>query len=252
MWPRGSVTLLALVPVVLWMTACGGSTQPPAEQAQATAAAPGADVARHMSDHFTRVREVEEAIIRGDVDGARTPASWIADHPETTGLPADTATYVAAMKADARAVASTDSVGNAAVAAASLVATCGSCHAAARVAPRLPELIAPATAADTAGHMKEHQYAVDLMYRGLVAPSDESWKQGAASLKAAPLGAEELPQVSRDAVVAETRVHELAERAIGATDRGARIAIYGEIIGSCASCHGLHGKVWGPGLPRTQ
>jgi mono/diheme cytochrome c family protein len=53
-------------------------------------------------------------------------------------------------------------------------------------------------------------------------------------------------------MASEARVHELADRAAKASDRGARVAIYGEVIGSCASCHGLHGKVWGPGLPKTQ
>jgi hypothetical protein len=250
MRPRANQTLLVLIPIVL-ITACGGSTQPPAQQAQASPAA--VDVAKHMSDHFTRVREVEEAIIRGDVEAARPPALWLADHQETAGLPADVAPYVTEMKATAKAVASADSIGNAAVAASSLVASCGGCHEAAKVTPKLPELIAPTVAADTASHMKEHEYAVDLMYRGLVGPSDESWKQGAAALKAAPLGGKDLPQqVSKDAAVAEARVHELADRAIGATDRGAKIAIYGEIIGGCASCHGLHGRVWGPGLPKTQ
>jgi mono/diheme cytochrome c family protein len=250
MRPRLKLMLLALIPMALIVAACGGSTQPPAQEAQAT---PAMDVARHMSDHFARVREVEEAIIRGDVEAAKAPALWIADHQETAGLPADTALLVTEMKAAAKAVASTDSIGNAAVAASSLVASCGACHMAAKVTPRLPELIAPTVAADTASHMKEHQYAVDLMYRGLVGPSDASWKQGATALKTAPLGGKDLPQqVSKDAVVAEARVHELAERAVGATDRGARIAIYGEIIGGCASCHGLHGRVWGPGLPKTQ
>lgn len=145
--PSSAVILLGSAVLLLVATGCGKSTEPPAQQAPAappTAAAPSADVAKHMADHFSKVREVEEAIIRGDVEAARAPALWIADHQETTGLPAGTETYVAEMKVAARSVASTSDVSIAAAAAASLVASCGGCHAAAKVTPRLPEAVAPA------------------------------------------------------------------------------------------------------------
>jgi mono/diheme cytochrome c family protein len=41
-------------------------------------------------------------------------------------------------------------------------------------------------------------------------------------------------------------------KAKAAADIGTKVAFYGEYIGGCAGCHGLHGKVWGPGLPKTQ
>jgi mono/diheme cytochrome c family protein len=44
----------------------------------------------------------------------------------------------------------------------------------------------------------------------------------------------------------------MAGKARTATDIGTKVAFYGEYIGGCAGCHGLHGKVWGPGLPKTQ
>lgn len=253
--PSSAVILLGSAALLLVAAGCGRSTEPPAQQAPAappTAAAPSADVAKHMADHFSKVREVEEAIIRGDLEAARAPALWIADHQETTGLPAGTETYVAEMKVAARAVANTSDVSMGAVAAASLVASCGGCHAAAKVTPRLPEAVAPTPGTGRVRHMREHQHAVDLMYRGLVAPSDEYWNKGAAGLKAAPLGTKELPAAATGSAASEARVHELAERATAATDRSARVAIYGLVIGSCANCHGKHGMVWGPGLPKTQ
>jgi cytochrome c553 len=99
--------------------------------------------------------------------------------------------------------------------------------------------------------MAEHQFAVDLMYRGLVGPSDADWTKGAEALKAAPLGGKALPE-AKDAMAAEAKVHALADRAIKAVDRPAKAAVYGEVIGGCASCHGLHGRVWGPGAPATE
>lgn len=255
MLQRPGASVLALFSFALLVICCGGgSTEPPAERASASAPAvkPAEAIGQHMTDHFTRVREIEEAIIRGDIEAARAPARWIAEHQEVTGLPAGSETYVGEMKNAAKAVASTDSIGNAAVAAASVVSTCGTCHSAIKVTPKMPELTAPTHAAGAQSHMREHQYAVDLMYRGLVAPSGELWAKGAQALKAAPLAAQELPKISAEIARFEARVHELADRAINAPDLGAKVAIYGEIVSGCATCHGLHGKAWGPGLPKTE
>jgi cytochrome c553 len=204
-----------------------------------------------MADHFGKVRELEEAIVRNDLESAKEAAQWIADHQEAAGLPAGTESYVIATKNAARAVAASASLGNAGVAAAFAVAACGECHAAAKVTPKMPEVSAPLTLPGVAANMFAHKYAVDLMYRGLVGPSEALWKQGAEALKGSPLRDKDLTKVSKEIVAFETRVHELAGRAAQATDAGARIAIYGELIGGCASCHAMHGMVLGPGLPKT-
>jgi len=250
---RRLLVVLAILSVTLVAAGCGGSTPPPAEQAPAAAPAPppASSAGAHMAEHFTKIREVEEAIIRGDIESAKGPAQWIAEHQETAGLPAGTENYVIEMKSAAKAVGATDDIGNAAVAAAKAVSSCGTCHAAAKVTPKLPDEAAPADTSGTTGHMREHQYAVDLMYRGLMSPSDDLWKKGAEALKASPLTEKDLTKVTKEIVKFDARVHELADRAVKAPDTGAKIAIYGEIIGSCATCHGLHGRVWGPGLPKT-
>jgi len=92
---------------------------------------------------------------------------------------------------------------------------------------------------------------VDLMYRGMVAPSEALWKQGAEALKGSPLSDKDLTKVPKGIAASEARVHEIAGRAAQAADAGARIAIYGELIGGCASCHAGHGRVLGPGLPKS-
>lgn len=228
------------------------AAQPAVEQPAAQApAAPTADVKSHMDDHFARVREIEEAVIRGDLDAAKAPARWIADHQESAGLPAGAAPQIAAMKTAAAAVANAKDVPAAASGAASLVTACGDCHTASKVTPTLPAAVMPAAKDGKAAHMASHQHAVDLMYRGLVAPSDRDWKKGAEALKAAPLGGKALPE-AKDAIAAEAKVHALAERALKAADRPAKAAVYGDVIGGCASCHGLHGRVWGPGAPKTE
>ena len=238
---------LALL-LVLVCGACGKAPEPATQQPPASAA----EVRAHMHDHFGKVREVEEAVIRGDLDAAKAPALWIADHQETTGLPAGTESRVVEMKAAARSVASADNIPAAGIAAAALVGACGGCHATARVDPAIaqgPEQTAKGKRPD---HMLEHQYAVDLMYHGLIAPASGDWIRGAEALKVAPLGAKLFPEVSADAVAAETRVHELAARAVEAPGLSTRVTIYGSLLGGCATCHAMHGRVWGPGLTKTE
>ncbi len=225
--------------------ACGGAQAP---EEQTPAAAPASAVTSHMTDHFTRVHDIEEAVIRGDLEAAAEPAKWLQSHVTMEGLPAGSEPFISEMRNAASAVASTDAVGNAAVATATMLATCGKCHAATGATPKMPEVMPPPAAEGTAGHMREHQYAVDLMSEGLEGPSDDLWKQGAKALTAAPLAGADLPEVPKNVAEMETRVHALADRALNASDTGARTAIYGEIVGDCASCHGSHGKVWGPGV----
>ena len=138
---RSGVPVLALLPFALLIIACGAcgeSTKPPVEQALASAPAaaaakPAENVGPHMTDHFGKVREVEEAIIRGDIEAAKAPAQWIAEHQEVAGLPEGTENYVTEMRSAAKAVAASNDIGNAAVASAKAIATCGGCHAAAKV-----------------------------------------------------------------------------------------------------------------------
>lgn len=168
------------------------------------------------------------------------------------GLPVS-AFILAEIRNAALGVASTDDIGNAAVATASMVVACGSCHAASGASPKMPDVTPVPTTEAAPSHMRQHQQAVDLMYEGLIAPSDELWTRGAELLKASPLAEADLPQeLSADVQASEGRVHEMADRAIAAVDSGAKVAIYGEIIAGCASCHGKHGKVWGPGVPKSQ
>jgi hypothetical protein len=248
--PRPS-HLFPLVGLALVLCAgCSKSPEPAAQQAPPQAAAVPITPA-HMADHFAKVREIEEAVIRGDLDAAKAPAQWIVDHQEVTG-PAGTEQPLKEMKAAARSVATAENIDNAAIAAANVVGACGHCHAAMKVEPKLPAVAEETGRTERQRHMREHQAAIDRMYRGLIAPVSSEWIKGAEALKAAPLRDKAFTDITKESVAAEARVHELAERAIKAPDQSSREVIYGTIIGSCASCHGLHGRIWGPGLPKAK
>ncbi len=244
---RRAMMFFAVVSTVLFLSSCGKAPEPAPKEQPASPA----EIARHMDDHFGKVRDVQDAIIRGDLEDAKAPAAWLADHVEITGLPAGTESRVADMKLEARSVAAAQSLGNAAIATASLVRSCGGCHATAKVVPKFGPLPARSSTEKVPAHMLQHQHAVELMYRGLVSPTSDDWTIGARELKAAPLVGKQFKDVPPEAAEAEARVHELADRAIDAADMRARVTIYGALIGGCASCHAVHGKVLGPGLPKS-
>jgi cytochrome c553 len=209
--------------------------------------------ADHMKEHYTKVREVEAAVIRGDLEAVREPASWLAAHESSRELDRASASQVATMRHAARQAAEATDIPSAATATAAMLAACGDCHRAAAVVPSPAESQLPVVGG-TVGHMLEHQRAVDQLADGLVIPSMSLWKQGAEALKSSPLRTRELPRdpgLTREVIAAEDKVHLLAEQAAGVSEAPARTNAYAQIISTCAQCHGLHGRIWGPGLPKT-
>jgi cytochrome c553 len=211
-------------------------------------------MATHMKEHFSRVTDVLNAVMRGDLEDARASARWIADHQTEEGLPAKSGTQLNAMRASAKKLADTTDIRLAANAAATLASTCGTCHRSQGVTPALPEPPKASPGTGLEDHMRAHGEAVAYLYGGLVVPSDALWKKGADLLKAAPLESQALPKdpkVTDQIKAYEIRVHQFATLAQQA-DTKTRVTLYGELMASCAECHGLHGRVWGPGLPKTE
>lgn len=210
---------------------------------------PVSPTADHMRVHFAKAIEAHDAVVRGDLASVRAPAEWLASHDASPELDKASASQIAAMRHAAKQAADAKDIDSAATAAASMLAACGTCHRAAGATP-------PGTVPDypdvggTVGHMLRHKHAIDLMMQGLIVPSVALFQKGADALKSSPLKTTELPRdqkLTRDILAAEDAIHLLADRASAASDQQARVAVYGQIIANCARCHGLHGRVWGPG-----
>lgn len=235
------------------VAAACGSPQPPADTVKPVEPpGPAVDIKNYMHDHLGHITAIHEAVIRGDLEAVAQPASWIANAADVP-VPASAATYRPDVKKTAAMAAGAKDLKSAATATAQLVAACGACHLAAKATVVWAEPVKPAEGTGAAPHMLEHQWALDLMYQGLARPSDETWNKGVAALKASPLVAKDLPKdekLTKDIIAYEQSVHALADRATVATDIGSKVAVYSEAIASCAGCHGLHGKVWGPGIPK--
>jgi mono/diheme cytochrome c family protein len=75
-------------------------------------------------------------------------------------------------------------------------------------------------------HMARHVFGAYWMAYGLFAPDERAWQGGARALADARL----LPDSSLD------EVHQLAASAASA-ELGARTAMFGQLLTSCARCH---------------
>jgi cytochrome c553 len=191
---------------------------------------------------------VHHALVAGDLEEARKHARALADSPDPQNLPPTAGPYLTVLHRAAGRAASADELEDVASASAAMLAACGDCHRAVGIMPATPP-VAGTEVGGLVGHMLEHQRAVDLMVQGLTVPSASAWREGTRALLSAPLRKGDLPRdsrLTREILELEERIHELADRGRLADDQRSRIYVYSELAQSCAECHSLHARIWGP------
>jgi cytochrome c553 len=198
-----------------------------------------------MWTHFQRVGEVQSAVIRGDLAGTRSAATWIADHEEVQGLPAASAPFVTEMKGYAQEVAQAEHVLEAALGTGRMASACGSCHRSAEKGPRFNVVSRPETGTGpVTTQMLKHIWAADRMWDGLIGPSDSSWTAGAiamADITEYERGLSATSGNADDVRALARRARDLSTRAAMASTQNARGEIYGEFLATCAACHQMMG-----------
>jgi len=204
----------------------------------AVAACSTVSTQEHMLEHFERSDEVQRAIIRGDLEAARAPARWLAEH-EHMDLPPSSVVPLEGFRSAARDVAEAPDLEAAAMAAAWAHRACGACHEALG-APRFMVGDAPPERRDMASHTSRHWWAVDRMRTGLSGPSEESWQAGVSALIDTSLDVwiqeASLSGVERARELAG-RVHDIAQQVNLARDWDTRTEAFGRLLASCAHCH---------------
>ena len=249
---RTPTRIVAIVFVVFGAALLAASQTSPQAPAK-PGSAPSGQTGSQMQDHFGKVELVQDAVIRGDMDSAREAARGIAEQKGNQGLPAKSDMQLEAMQKAAQRAADAKDIHMVANAVATMASTCGTCHRSSGVTPKMAAPVAPPEGGGVAGHMLAHQQAVDYLYQGLITPSDDLWKKGAELLKASPMAKEDFPkdpQLTDEIKAFEVKTHLFANMAHKASDAKTRVGLYGELISSCAGCHALHGRIWGPGIPK--
>ena len=202
-------------------------------------------VAAHMTDHFYRVSELQRAVLNGDLDAARDPAAWLADHPTSAAVPAEWTEFLRPFRSAANRVLEARDVQAAATATAQVAGACGSCHESLGAEVGFAVDSAPVEGAEVVPHMQRHAWASGRMWEGLHGPSVVVWQEGAKVLREEPLAPAELDapiEVLSEVSELEKRVHDLGAQALEADTQGRRAEIYGQFLGTCVRCHRLTGS----------
>ena len=188
-------------------------------------------------EQFGQAGRVQTALIVGDLEAARRPAAWLAEHDGLAELGSEAQPWAERIRTASSEVEQATSIGEAADATGRIADACAGCHTAADQGPRFRSS-GPADDASEGAHMVQHLWAMDRMWIGLVAPDDAMWRSGAAAI-ADREPSDAFPGGTATAALAEA-VHAQAARArdVSVDERG---AAYAEMIKGCASCHAVVG-----------
>ena len=189
-----------------------------------------------MQGHFAEAQALEHALLVGELATTTESAQWFLERHRDDSYPPEWKPQIDAMMTWATRTASAHTVDDAAVSIANLSAACGACHQDKGAKLVFESVHEP----PLDEQMERYRFAVDRMWEGLVAASDESWSRGASAyadvVTCEPLGAaEEKEPFHREAC---NSLLAASANASAAKSRADRTAAFAEVARACASCHG--------------
>jgi hypothetical protein len=199
---------------------------------------------KHMKGHFEAVREIERALVAGDLTKAKERSEWLSDNVAQKDIE-DWGPHLDAVRNAAKALVDSETIEDATKRAAQLGAECANCHVTLTAITSFEWQELPRDQGEARSNMQRHQWATDRLWEGLVGPSDDLWLKGAEVLIDAPLGIKTLTKdqkVASDVDAYAAKVHGLGSKAQGLMDRSARTELYGELLATCSACHALTRK----------
>lgn len=250
---------LAMVGMTMGLAGCGGTTPsptaagPPSPPLKAAPAPveptnerdpkrqpdmppPGASVERLMRAHFHDALLIREAVVAGRPEQAANPATVLATVEELDDLPPGWREFVERMQQDARRITDSTSSAQAAAATADLGLACGLCHQKLG-GPRVSSEPPPAETPTLEGRMKQHVWASERLWEGLVVPSSDAWNAGAKALSISPFPPEVLKSGGVSARGAAADFAKLVAKAPTKKTAEQRAALYAELLVTCGTCH---------------
>ncbi len=187
-----------------------------------------------------RMDLMQKALIAGDLDRVRQEANWLLERPEPAGMPATWTPFVLELMDAAAAVKAASDPLRAAMGIARMGAACGRCHRAQGLKLGLTWDDPPRESMDPRIHMLRHQWATERFWDGLVSADDRGWQAGAHIFFEASLHSDEMTtgaKIDPHVQMLADRLHDFGQEAERATDVEARVALYAQLVGTCARCH---------------
>jgi mono/diheme cytochrome c family protein len=210
-----------------------------AQPAESSQAPEPSEMARVMHERFVIVASMRDALIHGDVGGARDGASELDHHLEEATLAAGWEPRIKSLRTSLAQFEGDVEIADAAAHLAQLGTQCGSCHQSEGVEASVPEPAAPAAAEDPESRMALHAWAAARMWEGLVRPDDDDWVRGTTTFLALPGCAESYPDATGPRRELCRYVRGLAIPSHLAEDASRKADLYGRLVSTCADCHAV-------------
>lgn len=193
-----------------------------------------------MLEHFIIATWVRDSVIDGSIEDIAAPLNALADYGYESVAPGGWMKGVAQLQAAARLTADAKTLEAAARGVAAMGRVCGECHQTqgGPVVRQVKQDTRVSKSDSFEGRMFRHAWAVERLWEGLTAPSDNSWAAGAAALVNAPSSAPKVkPPLPAAVVQTLDVVRGLGTKAARAESLEAREKVYGELLVTCAECH---------------
>lgn len=227
--------------LILLALACGPkkepapTAEPSADAPAATASKPGTALGARMLEHFGYGTTAQQAVIAGDLAGAKKAAATLAALPPVEGPDAAWNADLAVVRERASVIARATSLTEAGMGVAKLGQACGQCHHREERGPKPPvdELGSIFNAPEAP--MARHQWATTWMWFGVIGDDSAAYDAGLQVLAEPPTWD---PRADgKEFAEYQERVAALAAFAKADRSPENRIEVYGATLGVCASCH---------------
>lgn len=209
-----------------------------------------AEIPDQMQAHRAEAEALRDAVVQGDVAGARAAATALAARVPLDELPADIHPLEAPLREASAAASHAADLPALALAAARVASACGHCHGALRdraaagrgrapAFPAPPAAPPPPPPGDLAAEMRVHQAELSRLWWGIVTDDQallQAAAHGLATAALVPSGVIDSP-LPPLATARELQVHRLGPQ-IARAPPAERTALFGELLGTCAGCHG--------------
>ncbi|MCA9572898.1 MAG: hypothetical protein KC656_33905, partial [Myxococcales bacterium] len=122
--------------------------------------------------------------------------------------------------------------------------SCAVCHAGVRAGPTVRSDAVPSREFRDEDVMKQHAWASDWLWVGLLANDQIAWERGAQELDTSPFPSVSLTDFPEQKFMdLEDRLHQYAKEAQNARTPDARGFAFGKILSTCSRCHDVYREI---------
>ena len=234
--------MIRIVALVTLLVACacwgGDEASPPASTAEPEGPSE-VELVAWMEAHYTAAILAHDALVEGDLDTFRARLAELDTHELPENSPESWKPLDAQLHAAAVQARNASDLDTAAGTMAAVATACGACHEGTARGPVYPTPPVGEADGPTQESMRNHEWAVLMLWNGVTGPSEYAWDRGAAGLAETRIfgDAEAAPPDDPRLLALEVAMRDLGAEAKTTTSLADRATLYGRMLAICGDCH---------------